>query len=80
MSGHTAGGSRVLQGKTGTLFPATWSEAKIKSAVAEAYTNATIVKKQGDKVLLEGKSGDQIIRMWYHKKDKVIETAYPHMR
>jgi RHS repeat-associated protein len=77
-SGHMEGGARVTRDKT--LFPVNWSEKKVMSAVQEAYTKSTLVKTQGDRVLLEGKSGDQVIRIWYNKKDKLIETAYPHMR
>jgi hypothetical protein len=77
-SGHTEAGARVLGGKDATLFPYTWSEKKIKSAIQEAYTNATVVRTQRDRVLLRGTSGDQTIYLWYNRVSKEIETAYPN--
>ncbi|GIN86917.1 hypothetical protein J6TS2_33030 [Heyndrickxia sporothermodurans] len=42
-----------------------------------AYKHGKKIKKQGNRVKVQGESGRLKIEMWVNTKTKVIETAYP---
>jgi hypothetical protein len=74
-SGHTEGGDRVSPRKD--LFPKDMSDKAIEGAVREAYKNGAKLATQGERVLVEGKSGSLTIQMWVNKATKTIEAAWP---
>jgi hypothetical protein len=74
-SGHMADGARVSSKKT--LFPSSWTQSNVQSAIKEAYESAKKIETQGDRVRLQGTGGGQKIEMWLNTKSKTIETAYP---
>jgi RHS repeat-associated protein len=74
-SGHTEGGNRVSPRKD--LFPKSMSDKAIESAIREAYKNGSKLATQGERVLVEGKSGSLTIQMWVNKATQTIETAWP---
>jgi hypothetical protein len=54
------------------------SERAIERSIRDAYGQARqIGAPQGDRILLEGRSGDLTIRMWLNRVTEMIETAYP---
>ncbi|PBQ30217.1 hypothetical protein CNR22_00070 [Sphingobacteriaceae bacterium] len=78
-SGHMTGGSRIAENSKKDIFPTMMNENQVKTAIFQAYNNIhTIVKKQGEKYLIQGttKTGMEI-EMWFNKTTKEIETAYP---
>ena len=76
LSGHTLGGSRASTIKD--VFPSSMTPKEIESAVRKAFGNIIeAIKVQGDRRLLRGSAGKNVIEFWYNTKTKVIETAYP---
>ena len=76
LSGHIKNGSRVSSAKT--LFESNLTANQINSMIKTAYSNAKILKTQGDRVKLVGEATNgTIIEMWLNKATKTIETAYP---
>jgi uncharacterized protein RhaS with RHS repeats len=77
ISGHTKRGSRAMQSGNKSLF-GDLSNDQIENLVRDAYKNVSKkIKTQGDRMLLEGKSGGHTIEMWINKATNTIETAYP---
>jgi RHS repeat-associated protein len=74
LSGHTAEGTRISKLKN--LFPSCMTKEEIEKAILEAYKNASKLATQGDRILLQGKSGKMVIEMWLNKITNTIETAY----
>ena len=76
-SGHMPDGDRNRDGKK-TVF---WglSLPQIEKAIMEAYSNATKLQTQGDRILLTGYSWtyELTIEMWINLVTLIIETAYP---
>ncbi|MCX7428855.1 MAG: polymorphic toxin-type HINT domain-containing protein, partial [Planctomycetia bacterium] len=77
VSGHTAGGARVLANSAKSLFPSGMTATQIERVVRQAYRNAKRIKTQGDRILLRGTSAGIEIEMWLDRVKKIITTAYP---
>jgi hypothetical protein len=81
MSGHKEGGSRLTQsiavGGTKDVFPGNMSRGELESAIKDAYGHCSKLQTQGERVLVEGQSGNLTIRMWVNTSSKIIETAWP---
>jgi RHS repeat-associated protein len=74
---HTKTGKTAQQSGKKDLFPENMSPRQIERAVKEAYGNGKRILTQGDRVLVQGRSGGKTIEMWVNTKTKIIETAYP---
>jgi len=84
-SNHMAGGLGAIQsaamGKGKSLFPSWMTERQIESTIMDAYTHSSIIRVQGERVVLSGVTKDgTIIEMWFNRATKMIETAYPNGR
>ena len=82
VSGHTLDGSRAQQSGIKDLFNENLTESQIEKMIKEAIKNAKKVSKaqfdgESKRYKLQGKSGDQVIEMWYNSLLDIIETAYP---
>lgn len=82
MSGHRADGNRAIQSGQKDLFSSDLSEKQIRKRIEDAIKNAKKVSSpQFDGVdkryRLQGRSGKQVIEMWYNVVQDIIETAYP---
>jgi hypothetical protein len=83
---HTYTGAGYQQSGVKSAFPVVMSPAGIETAIRQAYRDATQLgsnqKSQKDgsnRILLEGKSADLPIQMWFNVTTKTIETAYPSL-
>jgi hypothetical protein len=78
LSGHVVEGARAVQaGAKKTFFPGTMSPRQIENAVREAYRYAKLLKRQGERVLVEGTGHGLRIRMWVNIAAEEIESAWP---
>ncbi len=82
MSGHTVDGNRAKQSGKKDLFNENLSEKQILKMIKDSIKNAKKVSgPQFDgeytRYKLQGKSGKQVIEMWYNVTKNIIETAYP---
>src|SRR5690606_3175193 len=79
VSGHTATGAGIKQGKRGDLFPEWMTGNQIEKAVREAYKNGNRIgsREGGNKVIVQGMAVGLLIEMYVNVKTKTIETAYP---
>jgi hypothetical protein len=94
LANHTPNGqvaiARARAGKPNSVFPPTWDEARIESAVREAYKNMDTQLKltrwtRGDNAFqdvltLEGSGGGIRIQFFYNKVTQTIESAWPVTR
>jgi RHS repeat-associated protein len=71
---HMPGG-KLIEGRT--VF-VNLNEKGVEAAVHQAYSAATTISVQGDRVLLYGvtKTG-MAVEMWLNRATSIIETAYP---
>jgi len=60
-----------------TFFSELMSPKAIEAAIRSAYRSGTVVRVQGDRVLIRGTGGGYRIEMWLNRATNVIETAYP---
>ncbi|CAN7172069.1 RHS domain-containing protein [Acidovorax sp. LjRoot129] len=74
---HTASGKTAQQSGKKDLFPENMTPKKIERSIKEAYGNGKRIQTQGERALVQGKSGGKTIEMWVNTKTKIIETAYP---
>jgi len=78
ISGYMAGESRLAPGNNKSLFLADSNAAQVEKAIRNAFRYGTIVRhQQSDRIFITGPFGKRKIDMWYNKKSKIIETAYP---
>nr|WP_225981750.1 RHS repeat-associated core domain-containing protein [Paracidovorax avenae] len=74
---HTSTGKTAQQSGKKDLFPEGMNSKQIERSIREAYANSKRIQTQGERALVQGKSGRQTIEMWVNTKTKTIETAYP---
>jgi RHS repeat-associated protein len=74
---HTATGALSVNR---TAFPEMMSERGVERAIREAYRFGQRVGGDGDRILMQGRSGGLTIEMWVNRSTRTIETAYPVSR
>jgi hypothetical protein len=81
---HTIKGAGYQQSGVTSAFPIVMTSDGIETAIRQAYRDAQQLgsnqksqKDGGNRILLEGKSADLLIQMWFNVTTKTIETAYP---
>ncbi len=87
MSGHKAGGSRLVSsvkaGKGKDVFPEWMTDKQILSAIKDAYSNSKKIKTQvvdGETIIkVVGESQGMKIEMYVNLTQKKLTTAYPVM-
>jgi hypothetical protein len=77
VSGHTATGNRAIQSGGKSLFPSSWGERQIESAIRQAYRQGENIGSKGGRSVIQGEYQGVRIEMLYNRQTRRIETAYP---
>lgn len=75
LSGHGPNGKRG--GPNKDRFPWWMSVPAIEKAIREAYRYGEVLQRQGDRVFMRGRWGNNYIEMWVNTVKNAIESAWP---